>query len=307
MTGNAGFGNSKSGSGLPATTGDPAEVRRRVSAARAGGARTVGFVPTMGALHEGHARLMEACRAGSDYAVASIFVNPTQFGPGEDFGRYPRTPEADLEVCRAAGIDLVFAPEAGSIYKPGHDTFVEVGRLGSILEGASRPGHFRGVATVVLKLFHIVRPDRAWFGLKDYQQVAVLRRMASDFDLDVEIVAAETFREPDGLAMSSRNRYLDPGQRIAARALSAALRDAAALAGSGERDARAIRRAMRERIAAEPAAELDYAEVADAETLEPLERLEPGRRAVALIAARVGPARLIDNALLPPGGSDPAS
>ena len=273
-------------------------IRAAVRTARAAG-KVVGLVPTMGALHPGHARLIECCRAETGFVVVSIFVNPTQFGPNEDLDRYPRTPALDNDVCTNAGADVIFAPEAATMY-PGDapNTFVEVPRLSNLLEGASRPGHFRGVATVVLKLLAIVTPDIAYFGEKDYQQQLVIRRMVSDLNLPVQIRTVATVREPDGLALSSRNRYLDPAERQAAAVLSRALRCAGAAVAGGERDAGRVRQILRETVQSQKAAALEYAEVADAETLEPLARLAPGRRAVALLAVRVGPARLIDNLTL---------
>ena len=276
-----------------------AEARRAVAEARRAG-RTIGLVPTMGALHEGHLRLVEEARLASGFVVVSSFVNPTQFGPNEDFRRYPRTPEADAELCARGGADLIFAPEVEEMYPRGpSSTFVEVPALSSPLEGASRPGHFRGVATVVLKLFAIVGPDLAFFGTKDYQQLRVIRRMVEDLDLPLEVRDVATVREADGLAMSSRNRYLDPDHRRAAVVLSRALDNAARAVEGGERDADRVRQILRESVGSEPLARLDYAEVADAETLEPAREVGSGRRTVALLAARVGPARLIDNAPLP--------
>jgi pantoate--beta-alanine ligase len=276
-----------------------AEVRREVGAARAAG-RVIGLVPTMGALHAGHARLIEECRREAGFVVVSIFVNPAQFGPAEDFARYPRTPEADRALCAAAGADLVFAPTVAEVYPRGPGaTVVEVPGLSVILEGASRPGHFRGVATVVLKLLGIVGPDLAFFGQKDYQQLLVIRRMVEDLDVPVAIRPVATVREPDGLALSSRNRYLDADQRRAAAVLAAALRRAAGAVAAGERSADRVRQVLRETIESEPLARLDYAEVADPETLAPMAEVGPGRRGVALLAVRVGPARLIDNAFLP--------
>ena len=275
------------------------EIRREVAEARRRG-RSIAFVPTMGALHEGHARLIEAAASPDRLVVVSIFVNPTQFGPGEDFTRYPRTFDADLAVCGRSGADVVFAPEVATLYPPGPpSTFVEVPGLSDVLEGASRPGHFRGVATVVLKLFGIVGPDVALFGQKDYQQQLILRRMVADLDVPVRIETVPTVREPDGLAMSSRNRYLGPEDRRAAVVLSRALRQAAEAVASGERSADRVRQEIARTIRSEPRATLDYAEIADAATLEPLARLDAARPAVALVAARVGPARLIDNAALP--------
>jgi pantoate--beta-alanine ligase len=273
-------------------------VRGAVAAARRRG-QSIGLVPTMGALHDGHVRLIERCRAESDWVVVSIFVNPTQFGPHEDWDRYPRTLEEDCARSAAAGAKLVFAPEVATIYPPGScSTFVEVPGLSDILEGASRPGHFRGVATVVLKLFEIVRPDLAVFGQKDYQQQVLIRRMVADLHVPVAIVTVPTVREPDGLALSSRNRYLSPDQRRAATVLARALERAGQAVAQGERAGNRVRQILRETVESEPLATLDYADVADAATLEPLDELHPQRPAVALLAARVGSTRLIDNRLL---------
>ncbi|MGE3819074.1 MAG: pantoate--beta-alanine ligase [Isosphaeraceae bacterium] len=276
-----------------------AEVREAISAARAQG-NSIGFVPTMGALHEGHARLIEASREESTFVVVSIFVNPTQFGPTEDYERYPRTLEADLERSERAGADLIFAPTAREMYPRGTQgtTFVEVPGLSSQWEGTSRPTHFRGVTTVVLKLFAIVRPDLAYFGAKDYQQQLIIRRMVEDLNLPVTIRALPTVREPDGLAMSSRNRYLNPDQRRGATVLFRALERARTLVREGERDANRVRQELTRTIESEREARLDYAEVADAETLETLQRIDPGREAVGLLAVRFGETRLIDNAIL---------
>jgi pantoate--beta-alanine ligase len=275
------------------------DVRAAVAEARRSG-RVVGLVPTMGALHQGHARLIERGRQESGLVAVSIFVNPTQFGPAEDFSRYPRTLDADLAVCDANGADLVFAPEVATMYPGPREsaTFVEVPGLSYVLEGASRPGHFRGVATVVLKLFTIVQPDLAFFGAKDYQQQLIIRRMVDDLNLPVTVRTVETVREPDGLALSSRNRYLDPDQRRAATVLYRALMAARAAVAAGERDAGRVRQVLTETIQSETTAGLDYAEVADADTLQPLTHLEPGRRAVGLLAVRIGTTRLIDNAPL---------
>lgn len=273
-------------------------VRALVHSARAEG-KVVGLVPTMGALHEGHGRLIEACRRGSGFVVVSIFVNPTQFGPSEDFSRYPRTPEADQALCAASGADVVFQPSVAEMYPNGPSaTFVEVPGVSDMLEGAARPGHFRGVATVVLKLLNIVGPDLAHFGEKDYQQWLVIRRLVADLNVPVTIRGVPTVREADGLAMSSRNRYLDADDRRAAVVLWRALQAANEAVAAGERSADRVRQILRGTVESERKARLDYAEVADAATLEPLARLEPGRPARALLAARVGPARLIDNAAL---------
>jgi pantoate--beta-alanine ligase len=253
----------------------------------------------MGALHDGHGRLIERCRAESGWVVVSIFVNPTQFGPHEDLERYPRTLDEDCARCAAAGADLVFAPQVATIYPDGTGTtFVQVPGLSDVFEGASRPGHFRGVATVVLKLFEIVRPDLAVFGQKDFQQQLLIRRMVADLHVPVAILTEPTVREPDGLAKSSRNRYLSPDQRRAATVLWQALDRAAQAVARGERIGDRVRQILRETIESEPLAKLDYAEVADAETLEPVDEWDPQRSAVALLAAQVGPARLIDNTLL---------
>jgi pantoate--beta-alanine ligase len=274
------------------------EVRRAVALARKEG-RVVALVPTMGALHAGHLRLIEEARAASGIVVVSIFVNPTQFGPNEDFRRYPRTLEADLDLCARGGAEVVFAPSVEEMYPNGpSSTFVEVPALSDRLEGASRPGHFRGVATVVLKLLNIVGPDLVYFGMKDYQQVQLINRMVIDLDIPVEVRVVPTFREADGLAMSSRNRYLDADQRRAAVVLSRALEAASRAVLGGERDADRIRQILRQTVESEPLASLDYAEVVDALTLESTREVGPQRAVVALIAARVGPARLIDNAVL---------
>ncbi len=280
-----------------------AEVRAAVRTARVQ-KKLIGFVPTMGALHDGHAALIEACRKEAGFVVVSIFVNPTQFGPDEDFDRYPRTPEADLALCAEAGADVVFQPGVERMYPTGPSaTFVEVPGLSSALEGAARPGHFRGVATVVLKLLNIVGPDVAHFGEKDYQQLLVIRRLVADLNVPVEIHGVPTVREPDGLALSSRNRYLDADDRRAAAVLWRALQEATTAVAAGEREADRVRQILRTAVESEGRTRLEYAEVADAATLEPLAILEPGRPARALLAARVGPARLIDNAALPTGAA----
>lgn len=275
-----------------------AEIRAKVAAARAAG-QSVGFVPTMGALHQGHEQLIKRCSAEADFVVVSIFVNPTQFGPAEDLARYPRTLQADLRVCAAAGADLVFVPSETTIYPRGRDaTFVEVPGLSDVLEGAIRPGHFRGVATVVLALLEIVRPDTVVFGQKDYQQQALIRRMLEDLHVPVAMIVAPTVRESDGLACSSRNRYLDPAERKAACVLFGALEQARQAVIGGERDANVIRQILDHAISLEASARIDYVEVADADSLVPLVTIEPTRRAVALVAARFGSTRLIDNTLL---------
>jgi pantoate--beta-alanine ligase len=255
--------------------------------------QVVGLVPTMGALHDGHASLLRQAREESEVVVASIFVNPTQFGPNEDFNRYPRTLDADLQVCAANGVDLVFAPEADVLYPPGFRTFVEVTGLQDVLEGVSRPGHFRGVATVVLKLFDIVRPGLAFFGQKDAQQARIIKQMVQDLQVPVVIRVGPTVREPDGLALSSRNRYLDPAQRSQAPILHRALTAARARVEAGERDPEAVRRVLIETVTTAPDAVLDYAAVVREDTLQPPPRLS-GEVLLAL-AVRFGTTRLIDN------------
>jgi len=258
----------------------------------------IGLVPTMGALHEGHISLVRYACADDDTVVVSIFVNPTQFGPSEDFAHYPRDADRDLTLLRDLGTDVVFMPPVEEVYPQGFDTHVEVEKLTQRLEGASRPGHLRGVSTVVTKLFNIVQPHRAYFGQKDAQQLAVIRRLTRDLDLPVEVVGLPTVREPDGLAMSSRNAYLSPEERKAASVLYRSLEAAQELWRSGVRDAPLIRRRMGEVLAAEPLAHVDYVSVADAETLEELETVE--RPALVSLAARIGKTRLIDNVTLSP-------
>jgi pantoate--beta-alanine ligase len=270
-------------------------VREAVAAARRQGL-SIGLVPTMGALHAGHASLIRAARAETGFVVVSIFVNPTQFGPKEDFARYPRSLPQDLEACTREGADLVFAPEGDVIYPPSFRTSVEVHELQDILEGASRPGHFRGVATVVLKLFNMVQPDMAYFGQKDAQQVRIIQQMVRDLDMPVHVRVCPTIREPDGLALSSRNQYLDADQRRRAPVLYQALEQARALIVGGERDPAVVQRALVERIRSTPGAVLDYAAVVRPETLRPPQRLA-GDVLIAL-AVRFGTTRLIDNVLL---------
>ena len=264
------------------------------------GGRRIALVPTMGYLHEGHLSLMREARrrAGPDgLAVASIFVNPTQFGPQEDLARYPRDLEGDLVKCAAAGVDAVLAPERPEqVFAPGHQTWIEVGPAAQGLCGARRPGHFRGVATVVMKLFQLTRPQVALIGEKDWQQLQVLRAMARDLDLDVEVVGMPIVREPDGLARSSRNAYLSPDERLRALALSRALTAAQARVGAGERDV--ARLTAEARAALESAgARVDYVEIVQPETLQPVARAERGSR--MLVAAYLGATRLIDNVALP--------
>lgn len=275
-----------------------AAVREASTLARAAG-KTIGLVPTMGALHEGHARLIDACRSACDHVVVSIYVNPTQFGPGEDLDRYPRALEADLAICRARGVDLVFAPNDREMYPRGTTaTKIEVGDLGNILEGAIRPGHFQGVATVVLKLFGIVTPHRAYFGRKDFQQQLIIRRMVDDLNVPVSIEVVPTVRERDGLALSSRNRFLDADDRGAATVLFWALERAKSVVKRGERSTERVAEVLAETIDAESRATLDYAVVVDADTLEAKPTIADPARSAALVAARFGSVRLIDNTLL---------
>jgi pantoate--beta-alanine ligase len=269
-------------------------LRDAIAEARRGGL-TVGLVPTMGALHAGHLSLIEAARAETGYVVVSIFVNPTQFGPKEDLSRYPRTLERDREMCGQAGVDLVFHPEPAAMYPPGYRTFVEVTGLQDVLCGASRPDHFRGVATVVLKLFNLVRPDRAYFGQKDAQQALIIRQMVKDLNVPVEVRVCPIVREADGLALSSRNRYLEAGERRQAPVLHRALTEARRRIEAGERDAAVVRQAMVDLIASTPDAVLDYAAVVDAESLESLGQLVPARPLLLALAVKFGTTRLIDN------------
>jgi pantoate--beta-alanine ligase len=250
----------------------------------------------MGALHEGHASLLRAARQETDFVVVSIFVNPTQFGPNEDLARYPRTLEQDLHMCAREGAALVFAPEPAVIYPPGFCTYVEVQDLQGVLCGLSRPNHFRGVATVVLKLFHIVGPDLAYFGQKDAQQVRLLQQMVQDLNVPVQLRVCPIVREPDGLAMSSRNQYLNQDQRRHATALFHALEQARQHILAGERDARAVADKLKQRLETTPGARLDYAAVVDYSTLRPVERLQ-GTILIAL-AVFFGATRLIDNLLI---------
>lgn len=269
------------------------ELRRAVAGFKAEGLR-IGFVPTMGALHEGHLALVRRARELTDRVVASVFVNPAQFGPQEDLGRYPRRPEQDAELLAGAGCDLLFLPDAEAIYPPGGTTWVVPEGPAEGLEGAARPGHFRGVATVVLKLFQLVTPDVAVFGEKDAQQLAVIERLARDLFLPVEIVPHPTVREPDGLAMSSRNAYLSPAERRAATILHRALEAAREVMSRGERDGDEIRLILREMLETEPlVSAVDYAEVVDAETFQPVRQL--AGRVVLPLAVRIGGTRLIDN------------
>ena len=273
-----------------------AEVRAAVAAARGRGL-TVGLVPTMGALHAGHAALIRAAKRECGVVVVSVFVNPTQFGPTEDFAKYPRTLDADCQTSADAGADLVFAPTAAEVYPEDSVTFVEVTKLDAELCGPRRPGHFRGVATVVLKLFNMVLPDVAVFGAKDAQQVRIIRRMVRDLNVPVRILVEPTVREPDGLALSSRNRYLSPAERAEAPKIYAALQALRVRASHGEWDVARLESALGAALAAIPGARVDYARIVDDEALQPLTRLD--RPALAAVAVFLGTTRLIDNITLP--------
>jgi pantoate--beta-alanine ligase len=260
--------------------------------------RRIAFVPTMGCLHEGHLSLIRLARGLADVVVVSVFVNPSQFGRGEDFASYPRDIARDSALAEGAGADILFTPADDEMYPGGHSTTVDAGPIASVLEGRSRPGHFRGVATVVAKLFNIVKPHAAVFGQKDAQQVAVIRRMAADLNFGIEIVTAPTVREADGLAMSSRNAYLSPEERTQAPALRRSLDAGLRAAAGGERDCAKIVALMRGIISAQPSAAIDYVSVADAGTLEELSSLARGTRALVSVAVRIGTTRLIDNDII---------
>jgi len=266
------------------------------SAERKSRGETIGFVPTMGYLHEGHLSLVRESRKRADTTVVSIFVNPLQFGPSEDFRRYPRDPERDAALLNKEGVDILFLPGDSEMYPGGYRTSVEVAGLQDRLCGRSRPGHFRGVATVVLKLFNIIRPDIAFFGQKDAQQVVVIRRMVEDLNLGVEIRAMPIVREPDGLAMSSRNSYLNAEDRRAALVLFKSLEEARRLYNAGERNCDRVRESMRRILAAEPRARVDYVEIVNPASLEPIEQVEG--QALVAVAAYLGSTRLIDNIIL---------
>lgn len=268
------------------------DVRQHVKSARGAGKR-IGCVPTMGALHEGHLSLVKECQRFCDFVCVTIFVNPTQFAPNEDLVKYPRPIEADLHACREAGVNLVFMPDNDELYPPDFQTWVTVSEITQPLEGAHRPTHFRGVTTVVAKLLNIVQPDVACFGAKDYQQQATIRRMVRDLDMPVEIVVCPIVREPDGLAMSSRNVYLSPEERQAALSLSNALKLAATRLASGDTDLAAIQQMMIQLMQQHPEVQVQYAVIVDPDTLH--EVTTPQQHMVGLIAARVGKTRLIDN------------
>jgi pantoate--beta-alanine ligase len=275
------------------------ETRERCEAARRTGKR-LGLVPTMGALHEGHLSLVRAAKKSCDAVVASIFVNPTQFGPNEDLEKYPRSFERDCELLEKEGVDLLFAPAAEEMYGRDAASWVTVEGLSDKLDGRSRPGHFRGVTTVVAKLFHIAEPDAAFFGQKDAAQVAIIRKMARDLDFSAEIVACPIVREADGLAMSSRNAYLDSRQRKEALVLHRSLERVTELWGEGERDTVKLIAQGREEVAGETSVRLDYFEIVDAESLDPIDNARRG--ALVAVAAFVGTTRLIDNVVLGQAG-----
>jgi pantoate--beta-alanine ligase len=274
-----------------------AELRQELAAVRREGKR-IGLAPTMGALHEGHLSLVRASKAECDCTVVSIYVNPTQFGPKEDFSKYPRTLEADLKLLGECGTDFAYVPDNDEMYPPGLSTAVEVGAVAEPLEGHCRPGHFRGVATVVLKLLNMVQPDVAYFGQKDFQQSAVIRRMVADLNVPVTIRVCPTVREPDGLAMSSRNRYLSPAARQRALVLCHSLQMAVRLVAEGQRDASEIASEMRDVIETAEDAEIDYVALVDPDTLQPVERI--AAKTLAVLAVKIENTRLIDNCLLEP-------
>lgn len=275
---------------------DPAAMRAWSRSTATSGHR-LGFVPTMGALHHGHLALVDEARRRADRVVVSIFVNPLQFDRPTDFDGYPRPIDADLELCRQHGVDAVYAPTPAAMYPAGFQTHVVPGHLAEVLEGASRPGHFRGVTTVVTKLFGAVEPDLAVFGEKDFQQLAVIRQMVRDLDLGVEIVALPTVREPDGLATSSRNTRLSPSQRIAATCVARSLDAVRRAVSAGTFDVDALVAAAQTIVSAEPAARFEHLEIVDRVTLTPLRTVEPGH-AVAVTAVWFGDVRLIDNVLI---------
>jgi pantoate--beta-alanine ligase len=266
-------------------------------------AKSLALVPTMGALHEGHLSLVRQAKKECEVTVVSIFVNPNQFGPAEDFARYPRSPEKDLGLLESLDVDAAFVPASREIYPPGFTTFVDPGHLATVFEGALRPGHFRGVATVVLKLFNIVKPDVAFLGQKDFQQVVVIRRLVEDLNLPLRIAVGPIVREADGLAKSSRNAYLNAEDRKAALVLFRSLKRAEEMVQGGEADSQKLLEEMRGTFAAEPRVHLDYAAVVNPTTLEPVAQVISG--SVTLVAARLGTVRLIDNLIFGPPGSSP--
>lgn len=271
------------------------EVREQISIARSEG-KSIGLVPTMGALHEGHLTLVRDAKNECDFVVVSVFVNPTQFGPSEDFNKYPRTLDADAQKCSEAGVDIVFAPAAEEMYPEGFNSWVEVNGPTDVLEGERRPGHFRGVTTVCTKLFNITTADRSYFGQKDYQQLKVIQKMVRDLNMPLEIRPVEIVRESDGLAKSSRNIYLSGSERKAALVLSKSLAKAKSAFDAGERKAQVIKALVEDTIKSEPIADIDYVTVVDPETLLPLDNIS--KSAVVLLAVRFGTTRLIDNLIL---------
>jgi len=272
-----------------------AEMQERATATLAAG-KTISFVPTMGFLHQGHASLLREGRVQGDLLVLSIFVNPTQFGVGEDFESYPRDLNRDSEIAAENGVDIIFAPTAKEMYPHGYQTYVNVETISLPLCGASRPGHFRGVTTVVAKLFNIVKPTRAFFGEKDFQQLAVIRRMVRDLNMDVKIVGMPTIREDDGLAKSSRNSYLSPEERSAALCLSRSLASVSDLYRRGDKDVERLRAELLAILTGEPLARIDYAEFRDGDTLEEVRQADD--RTVVALAVRIGSTRLIDNTMI---------
>ena len=278
-----------------ATFREPASMRAHSRAVRASG-KSIAVVPTMGALHQGHLSLIELAASRADEVIATIFVNPTQFGAGEDLDAYPRQQREDLELALSAGATSAYCPTTEAMYPQGFETYIVPGPLADGLCGASRPGHFRGVATVVCKLFNATMPDIAVFGEKDYQQLAIIRRMTSDLDFDIEIVGGPIVREPDGLAMSSRNRYLDDDQRMQARALYRGLQAARKAHSGGQRSGAALEAMVRAELSAEPDVAIEYIEVRHSTTLEKLDHAREA--AVLAVAARIGNTRLIDNVVL---------
>lgn len=272
-----------------------AEMQERTRATLAAG-KTISFVPTMGFLHQGHASLLQEGRVQGDLLVLSIFVNPTQFGVGEDFESYPRDLQRDSEIAAENGVDIIFAPTAGEMYPQGYQTYVNVEKVSLPLCGASRPGHFRGVTTVVAKLFNIVKPTMAFFGEKDFQQLVVIRRMVRDLNMDVQIVGMPTIREDDGLAKSSRNSYLSPEERKAALCLSRSMTAVSNLYRSGEKDIERLRTELLAILDREPLARIDYAELCDGDSLETPEQADD--RTVVALAVRIGTTRLIDNTMI---------
>jgi len=274
---------------------DIEEMRRHTTLVRREG-KTIGFIPTMGALHDGHLSLMRHAKGETDHVITSIFVNPTQFGPGEDYEEYPRDLEGDIEKAASAGVETLFTPSVSAIYPEGYRTFVEVEGLSDLLCGKTRPGHFRGVATIVLKLFNIVKPHKAFFGQKDYQQTVVVKKMVEDLNMDIDIIVLPTVREADGLAMSSRNQYLNPEERRSAPALYRSLQEARLLFERGEKDPGILKGAIERTLRSEPAVRVEYIAIVNPETLEGERELRKGT--VIALAARIGKTRLIDNIIL---------